>query len=336
MKFTAYHLFFDTPVHFGIESIGQEKIEITARSDTLWGAVVQKWLLLFRDDPEQICNNSLFDVSSSFPFVKGKRFYPLPVGLLDELMNKVAHNAGEYGVDVKTLKKIRFVSETLLQKMINGHKPELEDISEATVFPFYAEESDKAVPFFRQDQRPRLRTDQLNQGAGDESFFYCTDQFFSQESGLFFLAQFADKESEGKFEAALRLLGDSGLGADRSVGRGFFHFDKQEVELGSSTSSTSAFLLLSLLRPSRKDVENGLLSEGRYSLVRRYGRAGSHVTSRFRRADCWMLEEGAMLPFIPEGTVPVVLAMGKEGENVIQHNVYRYGKGVCLPISVRG
>ncbi len=331
---TAYHLFFDSPVHFGIESIGQEKTEITVRSDTLWGALVQKWLLLFDEEPDILCTNSGFNVSSCFPFVNGNRFYPLPIGSLDNLMNEVAHGNSDDLYDIKTLKKIRFISEALLEKIINGKQIELKNISDKTVYPFRVKKTDEADVLCSQEQRPRLRIDQLNQGAGDEAFFYCTDQFFSKFSGLFFLANFEDEQVQRKFEAALRLLGDSGIGADRSVGRGFFRFDKKKIDLRQESSTAQEYLLLSLLRPSRSDIADGLLIHGRYSLVRRFGRAASSATARFRRADCWMLEEGSVLPFKPVGTIPKVLKT--EDDKQIPHNVYRYAKGLCLPLSARG
>ena len=331
----AYHLFFDTPAHFGIESIGQERIELTARSDTLWGAIVQKWFLLFDEEPDSFCCNTGFEISSCFPLIAGKRFFPLPVGSIDHLMDEAAHMDAGDGPGVKKLKKIRFISESLLKKIVKGEHLSLQDISPDTVYPFEQQKDrNKAVSpaFSYSEQRPRLRTDQLNQGAGDEAFFYCSEQFFSQTSGLYFLTEFSDSNIQKRFEAALHLLGDSGLGADRSVGRGFFHFERYSIDVGVPALHTSEYLLLSLLRPDREEVGKGLLSRGRYSLVRRFGRAGSHHTERFRRSDCWMLEEGAVLPFKPVGTIPVVL----KSDEKIPHNVYRYAKGFSLPVSIRG
>ena len=119
----AYHLLFQQPVHFGLEGIGQENIEQTVRSDTLWGAIIQKWLLLHADDPTKLCRNSPFTVSSCFPLVGGQRYYPVPLGALDRLMNLAAKGEIVGGdITVKDIKKIRYVAESLLLNILEGNQ----------------------------------------------------------------------------------------------------------------------------------------------------------------------------------------------------------------------
>ncbi len=333
MEFFAYHLTFSTPLHPGIESIGQEKVEDTIRSDTLWGAVVYSWLLLFDDPIDDIIERFSFKISSCFPLMKGKRFFPLPIGVLDRLMEEVSYQSSDFKPSVKDIKKIRYLSEPFLLKILAGHSITLEDICETEnvdIYPSFKETDSRYVHIV---QRPRIRTNQLCGGVYEDAFFYCSDLFFEKDSGLFFLASFKDNATKEKFEAALRLLGDMGIGADRSLGRGQFNHTASVFSVPKITGDCN-YLLLSLYRPSKKEVENGVMSskDSKYQLVRRWGRAGSIHTSRFRRADTWMLSEGSVLPFMPEGTIPKVLKRTSK----VPHDVYRYGRAFTIPIAKKG
>jgi len=332
---TAYQLSFTSPAHFGLEGIGQERVEQLVRSDTLWGALVQKWLLLYDDDPDLLCQETTFKVSSCFPFIQGQLYFPVPAGTLDKVMDDVAHmETGHLPFDLKDLKKIRYFAEPLFRKVISGGTPTLADINEATVYPSPVIHSEsaglEASIFSLEMQRPRVALNQMLGGVREGAFFYCTDQFFDTDSGLFFLATFTASEIQTRFEAALRLLGDCGLGADRSIGRGCFSFTSTPMDFQTS-SKGSSYVLLSLYHPARDEVEQGIMSSEKsaYTLVRRSGYAASHMVGRFRRADCWMLTEGARLPFAPVGQTPCVLAKSEH----IPHNVYRYGKAFCLPLA---
>ncbi len=327
----AYHLHFSTPLHIGIEAIGQEKIEHQVRSDTLFGAIIACWLMLFEDDPDSLCQEPPFEISSCFPLIKGKRFYPVPIGSLDSLMDEAANRPAGQEPTVKTIKKIKFIEESFFQKICNGGKLQLDDLNPSLVFPFEIHENYniRVLRYSSEHQRPRIRTDQASGGVGENSFFYCSDQFFHKGSGQFFLAKFKDEEAKKRFEAALLLLGDTGIGADRSVGRGLFKYSIHTINL--SEDNGSGVVLMSLCLPSEKDVKSGLLShpQSSYNLVRRFGRAGTYSVNRYRRPDCWMLSEGSIFTFAPEGKIVSLIKKNHE----ISHNVYRYGKAFCLPFS---
>ena len=332
-SFFAYNLYFSSPIHIGLESIGQEKVEETIRSDTLWGAITQAWLLLFGYDSDNFFKNPPFLVSSCFPIIQGTRFFPLPIGLLDPLMDEVSKKPPDFVPTVKDLKKIRYISEDLLIKTIQGEKITLSILTNTHTVKVYPDFRNPNSAFSACIQRPRVMLDPLSGSVRENAFFYCTDEFFLDGSGLFFLASFESEEDRVKFEAALRLLGDTGLGADRSIGRGQFSFTSSAIKF-PQPSGESLFYLLSLYRPSPEEVENGVMadSKSRYSLIKRFGRAGSIYTSRFRRADTWMIGEGSILPFKPKGTIPIVL----QKDAYVPHNVYRYGRALTIPVSIRG
>ena len=328
-----YNLQFSTPVHFGLEGIGQERLEQRMRSDSLWGAVIQKWLLLYQDDADTLCNNPPFHISSTFPVMGGVPYFPMPVGAIDHLVSQAAGDA-DPAVKVKDLKKVRYLAEPLFNKVVSGTAMTFADIKEGAVYPQPSDDDDDAAPLptaSTVEQRPRLEIDRLRGGGVEGQFFYCSEQFFQSDGGLFFLGTFRDDAAREKFEAALRLLADSGLGADRSVGRGSFVFSVQPYK-PPKVNGGNSFLLLSLFHPREDEVKAGVLeAPAAYSLVKRYGHAASHGTTRFRRHDLWMLEEGSVVGARPEGDIVPVLersdALG------IPHNVYRNGRAFYLPIN---
>lgn len=331
-----YDLTFTTPVHFGLEGIGQERIDHTVHSDTLWGAILDKWLLLYDDDPATLCREPSFTVSSAFPLIDGIRFYPVPTGALSRVMTDVAHlETGAIPLELKDLKKIRYVAERLLFAILSGKEPLLADLTRDSVYPYPLEpKKGTGGPrlYATEAQRPRVAVDQVNDGVQEGTFFYSTDLFFNRKSGLSFFATFASREAQNRFEAALRLLGDTGLGADRSVGRGAFTFTSTQSRL-PEVKNANAHLLLSLYYPTRKEVAEGVLNSpvSAYGLTRRTGHAGGVAVGRFRRADCWMVTEGSVLPFRPTGGVPRVLT----ASGPIPHDVYRFGRAFCLPMNRR-
>lgn len=332
MECTAYLLDFDAPLHIGLEGIGQESVETAIRSDTLWGALVQQWALLFNLSPEELCLRPPFRVSSCFPVMDGRLFLPVPLGALDTLLQSQKDSAS-----IKDIKKIAYLSVELFERVLHGEELTLDHLLEPlSHWPFadLRDEQDKvqrSAPkaHYQTEQRPRLEVDRLYGGPVEEKFFYCTDQFFKRNSGVFFLADFQDDPIRQRFEAALRLLGDTGLGADRSVGRGTFTFRRQTLSL-SDIAQPDRYCLLSLCHPTRAEVGQGLLRHPAtaYTLLRRSGHCGGPQVNRFRRADLWMLAEGSVLGSLPQGDIPCVLPAGGQ----VPHPVYRYGLAFTLPM----
>lgn len=329
MKLRAYHLEFSTPLHMGVEGIGQERINTTIHSDTLWGALAQMWSLLFDDSPRELASKCPFLVSSCFPLVGGKRLYPLPARAKEDLAKELATiGEDEAGIRFKQLKKIRYIEESLLERLICGDTIYLEDLQKAqSHFPGLSKNTEGHSVT---SQRPRQRIDRLTGGVEGESFFYCTDQYFKPKSGLFFLYESDDTSIREMFEAALRLLGDTGLGADRSIGRGRFTFTSHETNLSHSEDSGKK-LLLSLYHPTPSELAEGVLKGASYELVRRGGHAATPAVGNLRRADLWVLGEGATLLQQVKGDIPEVLS---ESDGA-RHPVLRYARALTLPIMNR-
>jgi len=97
----------------------------------------------------------------------------------------------------------------------------------------------------------------------------------------------------------------------------------------------SGFLLLSLCVPQKDEVLVGLLTDEkcRYNLTRRFGQAGDYRVNKFRRPDCWMLEEGSVFEKQPVGQILKIIS-SSTAPSSIPHDVYRNGKAFCMPMVI--
>jgi CRISPR-associated protein Csm4 len=318
METVCYLLQFKNQLKMGRGNTPGNEDAGTIRSDTLWGAILQKWGLLFDDDIADLCVQSPFQVSSCFPYLGRTRWYPIPMGLLDALLEK----RGVFGGGIKTLTRVRYVSEHVFFKYLRSNRlPDRVYIANRLmrVSPF--EDGFEAPAIFQ--EVTRLSVDPITYAGHPNFLFYCSDQYFARDAGLFFLARFVSPEIQDKFNGALRLLAETGLGGDRSIGKGTFTFCEVALEI-PKMEAVKSYVSLSLYYPTRDEVAKGILARSWYSLIKRGGHGDSVGISRFRRKEVWMLEEGAMVPadLCPVGTSPVVLPK-KEG--LVPHHVHRYG-----------
>lgn len=130
------------------------------------------------------------------------------------------------------------------------------------------------------------------------------------EHGLWLAATFSDPAWRPKFEGALRLLGDSGIGARRSVGWGAFRVvGFEEVDLDDDGDRR---LLLSLCNPSPSD--SPAFDESACRLVERSGPRSRKVR---------MLAEGSVIQGTVRGRmVDVASASGPS---------WRFGFALAVP-----
>jgi CRISPR-associated protein Csm4 len=328
MTTCAYHLHFDSPLHIGVESIGQEQVETTLGSDTLWGALAQCWSLLYDESIDSLAESSPFVLSSAFPFKRETRYYPVPVNFVDGLVGDSTTK------DFKSLKKISYLAENLALDLYAG-KP-LQNQQLQTLGSHYPDSIEpqpgkkRKLNFWALEQRPRLRIDRQSGGSEEGGFFYCSDQHFEPDCGLFFLARMSDAVRP-RFEAALRLLGDQGVGADRSIGRGRFHFSRHEVANLPAPQDSGKQLLLSVCSPSATDLGSGLLQKSLVKLQVRRGHAAAPAVAGLRRPDLLALAEGSVLAGPLQGQIATIIRAGEK----VAHPVYRNGLAFCLPIVSR-
>lgn len=334
MMYKIYKLNFKSPLHIGIEGFGAESIEAYIPSDTLAGAIISCWFTLYEiKDKDGFCSDLPFKISSAFPFYEEFNFLPIPVGALDYLYDTVRVQ------EIKKIKKIIYAEKSCYEKMLNSRVMEFKDLNiskkNINTHLLYPLEYQPLIgePFYKIEEIPRVTINRANDSSTEGEFFYFSQMSFYEGAGLFFLAEFTDENTEQNFDAALLLLGDQGIGADRNVGKGFFSFSKESFEI-DEPEEAKYFTTLSLYHPNENEVRAGLLKKSAYVLRNRKGFAHNDNLRGIRRKSVRMFAEGSWFSKIDTDLVgDNAVVIDKQAE-FIPFNVYRYGK--AFPLSYKG
>jgi CRISPR-associated protein Csm4 len=330
MSLVAYRLRPAAPMHLGAGRADDlADLEELPRSDTILAGVVSASCLLgaSAQEAEDLAAHPPFALSSALPTVEvGGRhvcLLPVPTGLFDRLRS---HDRGD-----KRLRRARYVPPAILEELLAGRIPDdvvavggvLIDRSSATRFP---------KGLWRTASRTRLAVNRLDDGPIEGLLYEFGEVVFSPGVTLTILVSFQQPEKRSAFEAALRLLADEGLGADRTAGYG--RLGLEAAEPFNVAPGTGMRLNLSLLHPTKAEVEKGLLDEPAvYDLVIRGGWVTAPGGRTLRRRAVRMLSEGAVVRDLGTdayGDSPRVLEpMPELG---LSHSVYRPGVAVTVPI----
>lgn len=339
----AYSLTFRAPLHIGERGVGQEETREFVPADTLFSALCSMWRLLYGIDSLQHdllaryrdAGREPFFLTSAFPYAGAIRFYPKPLRPpTDE--TEVA----------KRWKGIRWVSERVLEQYLHGEPIQLEVSTpngkqgltlhegECLIHPddrdalqsFWDYERDD-LAMYRQAVVPRVALDRITNASQIWQF---GETHFAQGCGLWFGVQFGESGFQERFEACLRLLGDTGLGGERGAGRGLFTFERREWQLRTPSSPTR-FLTLSPWLPANAEQRSWLQREGSaYELTLKRGWLGSPEARNLRRKEVWMVAEGSLIAHPPEFRLGQLIDLSPDRA---PHPAYRYG--YAFPIGVK-
>ncbi len=323
------------PFHLGKRGIGLEETETFVHSDTLFSALCNVWVRCFgRDDLENRFlpsveaseNGSLFQISSAFPYAHNVLFFSRP------LMSLPVQN-----VDPKKLKHCRFLSQQLFDDLIHGR--EIVPASQDRIFWLSKTEQDTHAQFesdqfhiWKETEVPRVSLDRVTQSS---NIFYFSQVTFAEGCGLFFLVNL-DASLRPDFEMAMRVLGDTGIGGDRTAGYGQFEPQFSECTL-NVPDNASQVVTLSLLSPRDRVELSSLLGElSTYELIRRDGWIDSPDGRNYRRRACLMFAEGSVINRSKNGLMGRLVDVTPTAPEVqLTHKVYRYGIGFPVPLCLR-
>ncbi|MCF7740523.1 MAG: type III-A CRISPR-associated RAMP protein Csm4 [Candidatus Marinimicrobia bacterium] len=337
MNLQYYKLNFTTPLHIGSNKPGFESSEEIIHSDTLFSAIINTWNKLYPQDMELFFNSQAgdefvfpyFRLSSAFPYLESLLFFPRPLYRL----NLPEDYEKEKPDLLKSLKDVKYISKDIFEKILNGKILNIDEnnITEDGKFLLEPNQIEDTILFKKHDV-PRILKDRFS---NETTPFYFTRTHYNINSGLFFIAEFKSQEWQDKFEAILRLLGDTGIGGDRSVGHGLFEVKgPQNLDLDLDKTSNH-FITLSLYHPNEKELES-ILKSASYQLMERKGWVFAKRSKPLRRQTVRMFTESSIFNGSPDNygnTVRVLKAMPQQG---LDNDVYRYGQTINLPIRLRG
>lgn len=314
----AYRLRFKAPFH--VDSRGNdsyEHAETFIRSDTLSAAVLSAWALL---DPGGIAERARtppFRLSSAFPFVGDISFLPRPVDSLAVSLDTAKLR------DNKKLKKIQWLSVELWKAVAGGFK--LDDAEAINILGTLATLKTETLTDERVwvvEERPRLAMDRATNSHAEELLFHFSRVWLNPAAGLYFLATFDDDQAQAYFEAGLRLLGDEGIGADRTNGNGWFAFERLDNP-GLKPAAGERAMALSLVNPDPSDCTQGWLDEAAYKVA---SRGGWIAGTGLRKQRLRMFAEGSVFRAPLQGRTVEV------SPEHAPHPVYRDGRGFFVAL----
>ncbi len=348
-----------TPFHFG-EMMDMERTEVIIRSDTLFSALcyISDQYLGKENYNEFIIpfikSNPPFLLSSAFPYIESPDktlfFFPKPL-IFKEFVERYVKN-------IKVFKKIKFISEALLNAYLTGDDEFLENQFQDTNGNIKSDNfiQGNTIWLSKEERRTIPATDQIwkrqrdpriviNRKTKETSIYHYTRVYFNKTAGLYYLVKILDKNREGNIlndlVKKMRYLGDTGIGGERSLGNGQF-----EVKLNSLNSpftikfqengtSSNWILSLSLTLPKESDVKSGLLGENTYyQLITRKGWISG--TPYLKKA-VNMLAEGSVLRRNGQDIIGKIVDITPEilQSKSPEYKIHRYGYSYHLSAKIK-
>lgn len=328
--------------HFGRHGLGQEASGEHVPSDSLFAALVARLAELDAGAVSPFVaafqsESPPFVLTSAFPRAGNIRFFPAP------LRPPPAESKPENSRP-KDLKKVKFVSEEVFGKLLNGSllaeflgesKPALHGKS-VVLTPAEFEKLPEAVKessrIYGTERRPRVT---IGRAAQNSQLYFTGRTAFHKDCGLWFGVQWFDRAPEAVFQNLLADLGEAGLGGERSTGFGKCKIESAGILTLPDPSATGLWVSLSRYLPRADEVKTLSADGAAYTIETVGGWATSPVSVSERRRAVRMLAEGAVLGQT-QRTAPGDLADVQpdyDGKQPLGHPVWRNGRAVAVGLS---
>ena len=310
--------------HFGETGIDLDNVSEWVNSDTLFSALVNahKEVYGIKETTEFIekkKKNSPFIFSSLFAYSEDRFFLPKP--LVDSQINKeLKKQTG------KDLKKIKWLDLKYFQKWLRG------DISEEDVKEMKSLQTEYRKTYVV-DIRPRVTLDRLT---SKSNIYHSGFVHFKENAGLYGLVIFSDENFKSRFKNILEILGEMGLGGERTYGCGMFKVERFEKANDYFKEvffeKLDIHVVLSLYHPAEKEFSNLKDNAIAYDIVRKRGwiTTGREALP-YKRKSVGFFTEGSVFKVKPKGMLVDVTPDGLD--NALPHKVYRYGYAFSIPLN---
>lgn len=350
-QFTVVKLYFKSGLHLSLgKRDNYDRSQLRLHSDTLKSALFVTALKLFPELLEEIDGQEKpedrypkqsqffqqFRISSGFPFLEtvGNTLYFLP-----KPMDGFHLDLSQSTEDRKLLGKIQYVEKDTLVRIFKGELS-LNDLSHLSIDrKFFAFGSDlQKKQIFRNTIQQHVA---IPRGGNDDGNPFSVDKiFFEEGAGLYFLVETNDDKVVEKLKAVVKLLGDTGLGTDKTMGGGqfTFKFAQEPFIWPLSKDIASMQMNISLYWPQAGELPD--LSRASYKLIRRGGFIASPYNydhQSIRKRSVYMFEEGAVFPeqLALNGRIgdlrPKSETLANSDVPPVNHPVWRDGQAIFLP-----
>jgi CRISPR type III-A-associated RAMP protein Csm4 len=315
-----------TPLHIGT---GREEYDFSAtdlHSDTLSAAIAA---LYIRQEESSDLKSFMesFTLSSAFPFYQNSYFLPSMKGKV----NISVENKREYEYH-KQLKRLKYIEIENWSKLIQGENLKVEGIQLQDGFLFKKGEGTENMSCKPFEAQVNQRVTVPRQEGEDAMPFYFEWTYFQPNAGLYCLTDAKD-ELFKQLVKLFHLLGEMGIGSDRSVGGGQFEIEESRLTLPDVDNADST-MLLSLYIPTEEEVPLLNLPESQYDITLRGGYIAGSSEEKFkhlRKKSIYMFTVGSVFA-ATDKLYGKVVDLSPEWNDKRMHPVYRSGKPFILPI----
>ena len=370
-----------SPTHFGQVGIGLEETTERLQSDTLFSALISTYARVFNQPSETAAGKSkveallenFLDTQTPPPFRLGSTFVYRRQGddFVDYLPKLAGEPPGYPGDDLsftKAYKKLAYLPKSVWQRWYQGDGFTSQDAAELETLETKSSANGAALAqaetfsyssAFTRYTLPKVAIDRTTRATnfyhtgltqfawepGRESTDGWGDQNVKHLAGLYFLIMFpeASPALEAELRQTLAVLGETGVGGERSSGAGRFTVFAWETLPNDwndmvTFDSGERHGLISLFWD--EGINCSWLGEGdRYSIQDRGGWIASPSGRQLRRQMIRMFAEGSVFQAQPLGQLKDVTPqiLDNRGEFIphpgLRHSVYR--SGVALSLSVK-
>ena len=344
--------------HIGMRRVGLEATTVGCPADTLFAALCHALRQLhgvatlgaFLATYGPGAEPALL-VSSAFPYARPTEDAPQTVRLFARPCEPPLGLVEDAGTR-KAIKDIHWLSEGVLRTWIGGGDLAAayaagECVQGGSVWLTQAEaaalaplaEGEEDLRLWSQGDVARVTVDRISSAS---AVYQAGRVRFRPGGGLWFLGRWRDDWRERGL-AALRALGDAGLGGERSAGHGQFELLVGEEEPWAVASPGERFLCLSHYYPTRDELPALLGDDVAYELTLRRGWMSSpdwsepdaagqpHSGSALRRKAVRMFAEGSVLRRPTDAQNPWLGALADVTPDSFRaHKVWRYGLALLL------
>lgn len=336
-----YRLSFKGPAHFGAYGIGLEETSSTLSSDALTSSIINAFALLGKAEEAvtglKAENRPIFILSSLFTFGPDKanqtRSYALPKPMAGPNASDPAF-ISRFG---KALKGLRLLTPGDFVKWTGPEKLSIKDLTGIVERCGRLGQSgtEDEGAWFLEDIRTRVA---LDRDTSRSSVWRCGLIHFHRNAGLYGLVTFSDESWREPLTQAFKLLGEMGIGGERTYGMGSFDFSGFEpVPSDMMLPQNHKRVLLSSYYPSqseRVDLASRLLAwDLRQS--RGYITTGLDSTALKKRT-IRFLREGSVFKETVAGKFADVTPEAATAWENIRHGIYRSGLAFFLPVRGEG
>lgn len=319
MKARIIRMRFTAPLHLGTREAVQETTLDYIPSDLLFSALCNMYRLMYGNkELEEFISiqerEKKLRLSSAFPYLNDTYFLPRPFNFDLSIM----------GWERKKAKRVRYIDYDIFCHIAEGSleaehlNQYIEQPVDGALFPVEY----KGLRIKYENEVPRIALDSIT---GASNIYYFHQVSFARNAGLYCLAD-CDDNIWHKVMACFRLMGDEGIGGDRSSGRGSFTVDFPGEMAFPDIKDSEAHVLLSLYYPADDEVRD---LKGEYNLIKRAGYMYSPNEMNQRRQTVRMLTEASVLYSSkrPKGTIIDITPPG-----FTEHRVLRNGLAFSIPL----